>query len=174
MPVGDGGIGLHLICIKRAFPGFITLAALANRPGSSFDQFAARYYTGNEVRFRRMRYLTFFMAAMFFANNVAAAVRACVADLNTHEHIAISAPAAAGGGPLCPPSDDAGPCLTHYAQSYQSDEQKAWVGFTPAAPAALLGVFHVAFRAKPKRPFVASAPPIVGPPLTILFGNFRN
>ena len=174
MPVGDGGIGLHLICIKRAFPGFITLAALANRPGSSFDQFAATYYTGNEVRFRRMRYLTFFMAAMFFANNVVAAVRACVADLNTHEHIAISAPAAAGGGPLCPPSDDAGPCLTHYAQSYQSEEQKIWADFPPVAPAPVLSVLDVAFQANPKLLVMASAPPIVGPSLTILFGNFRN
>lgn len=126
------------------------------------------------MRFRWMRYLTLFLAAMFFANNVPAAVRACVADSKSHEHIAVSAPADAGGEALCPPSDDAGACLTHFAQSYQNDEQKFWADFPPVGPAPVLSLLHVAFRAKPKPLVMASAPPIVGPPLTILFGNFRN
>ena len=111
---------------------------------------------------------------MFFANNVAAAVRDCVADVKTDEHVAVSAPAAAGTESLCPPSDDAGPCLTHYAKSYQSGEQQFWAEFTKVAIAPVLGVLHIAYQAKPTLLVVASAPPIVGPPLTILFGNFRN
>ncbi|MGP1676864.1 MAG: hypothetical protein ACTS6J_06855 [Burkholderiales bacterium] len=121
-----------------------------------------------------MRYLTLFLAAMFFANNAAAAIRACVVDLAGHEHLVASVPAVAGNEDLCPPSDDAGPCLKHYAQSYQSDEQKLWADFPRVAPAPVVAVLHVPFQAKPKLVLLASAPPIVGPPLTILFGNFRN
>ena len=121
-----------------------------------------------------MRYLISFLAAMFFASNAAAAVRACIADVGTQEHVAISAPAAAGAETPCPPTDDAGPCLTHYAQSYQGDEQKFWANFPPVVLAPVFGVIHVAYQAKPRLLVMASAPPIVGPPLTILFGNFRN
>ena len=167
-------MGPHLICIKRAGSRFITLAAWFSRPGSGFDQFAATCYTGNDVRFRRMRYLTLFLAAMFFASSAAAAIGACIADLAGHEHMAGHAPDANAGEPLCPPSDDAGSCLTHYVQSYQSDEQKFWADFPPAVPAPVLGVLHVAFQEKPKLLVMAAAPPIVGPPLTILFGNFRS
>jgi hypothetical protein len=122
-----------------------------------------------------MRYLTLFLAAMFFANNAAAAIGACFADLAGSKHHAIKTQVAEGSKPLCPPSDDAGPCLTHYAQAYQIDAQPAWADFTPAAPAPVLGPLHASFQAKPKRlVLVASAAPIVGPPLTILFRNFRN
>ncbi|MDP2639964.1 MAG: hypothetical protein Q8Q16_04750, partial [Betaproteobacteria bacterium] len=150
-------MGLHLICIKRADSGFITLAASASRLGNGFDQFVKTYYIGNDVRFRRMRYLTIFLAAMFFANNVVAAVRACVADGKTQEHVAISAPVAAGGEPLCPPSDDAGPCLTHYVQSYQNDEQKFWADFPPVVIEPVLGVLQIAYQARPKLLVIASA-----------------
>lgn len=121
-----------------------------------------------------MRYLTFFMMAMFFANNAAAAIRACIADLAGQEHVAMSMPAVAGNEDLCPPSDAAGPCIKHYAQSHQSDEQKLWAGFSSVAPAPVLAVLRVSFQAKPKLVVLASAPPIVGPSLTILYRNFRN
>jgi len=131
-------------------------------------------YTGTDVRFRRTRYLILFVAAMFFASNVAAAVRACVVDLATQGHIAVSAPAAAPGESKCPPTDDAGPCLTHYAQSYQNDEQKFSLDVPSSALAPVLIVFHPFSRAKPEPDLRAAAPLFVGPPLTILFGNFRN
>jgi hypothetical protein len=163
-----------LICIKRDCAEFTNLAALLAAEAGGFQHFTAVCYLGNKVRFRRTRYLTLFFAAMFFANNVAAAVRACVVDLAAQQHVAISALAAAADESLCPPSDDAGPCLTHYAQSRQNDEQKFLASFPAAAFVPVLAVLQVPFPAKPKPVVVASAPPIVGPSLTILFGNYRN
>ena len=121
-----------------------------------------------------MRYLALFLAAMFFANNVAAAIRACIADAAMQEHAAAMVDAAAASHPLCPQQDESGPCLTHYAESYQGDEQKAWAGFPGVAPVPVVAALPAIVHAKPKDRFYASAPPVVGPPLTILFGNFRN
>lgn len=121
-----------------------------------------------------MRYLTLFLAAMFFASNAAAAVRACMADLAGQEHVAIRALDAEGDEHLCPQSEDAGRCLTHCTQSYKSDEQRFSADVHAVALAPALAVLHVSFQAQPKPVVVASAPPIVGPPLTILFRNFRN
>jgi hypothetical protein len=125
-----------------------------------------------------MRYLTLFLAAMFFASNAAAAIGACIADLAGQEQMAghglvahVGEPA---GKPLCPPTEDAGPCLTHYAQSYQSDEQKLWADVPAAALVPEITVLQGIFQAPPKLVVLASAPPIVGPSLTILFRNFRN
>lgn len=126
------------------------------------------------MRFRRMRYLALFLAAMLFANNAAAAIRACIADLAGQEHLALHTLAATGNDDLCPQSDDAGPCLKHYAQSYQDDEQLFWADFRQAAPAPVVAVLRVSFPAKPKLIVLASAAPIVGPSLTILYRNFRN
>jgi len=121
-----------------------------------------------------MRYLTFFLAAMFFASHAAAVVRACIADLAAQEHIAVRELGAEGYEHQCPQSDDADRCLTHCTQSYKNDEQKFSVDVPAFAFAPFLTVLHASFQAKPKAVVVASAPPIVGPPLTILFRNFRN
>ena len=121
-----------------------------------------------------MRYLTLFLAAMFFASNAAAAVRACIADLAGQEHVVAHALDTRAGEPLCLPSDDAGPCLKHYAQTYQNEEQNAWADFTPLALAPVLTLLHASFQAQPKAVVTLLTPPIVGPPLTILFRNFRN
>ncbi len=121
-----------------------------------------------------MRYLTFFLAAMFFASNAAAAVRACMADLAAQDHVAVRALDAEGDEHLCPQSDDAARCLTHCTQSYMSDEQKFSADFPVLALAPVLTVLHAAFQAQPKLVVVAAAPPIVGPPLTIRFRNFRD
>ena len=125
-----------------------------------------------------MRHLTLFLAAMFFASNAAAAIGACVAELAGHKQMAghaldarASEPASK---PLCPQPDDTGPCLTHYAQSYHGDEQKSWAAVSAAALVPELGVVKVAFHALPKPVVLASARPIVGPSLTILYRNFRN
>lgn len=121
-----------------------------------------------------MRYLTLFLAAMFFASNAAAAVRACIADLAGSGHVAAHALEAGAGEPLCPQSEDTGPCLKHYAQTYQNDEQKIWAGVSAAALAPVLTLLRVSIPPQPKLVLVAAAPPIVGPPLTILYRNFRN
>lgn len=116
-----------------------------------------------------MRYVAMFLAAMLFANNAVAAVRACVA-MPQHN----GAATAAGMDPACPQSDRTGPCLKHYAQNYQSDETRLWVAFPPLAFAPVNAVAQVSFQSPPQRLVLASASPIVGPPLTILFGNLRN
>jgi len=88
--------------------------------------------------------------------------------------MAVRALDAEGDEHLCPQSDDAARCLTHCTQSYKNDEQKFSADIPTIALAPFLTVLHVSFQAKPKVVVVALAPPIVGPPLTILFRNFRN
>jgi hypothetical protein len=121
-----------------------------------------------------MRYLIFILAAMFFASNAVAAVRACVADLAGQEHIAVLALDAEGDEHLCPQSDDAGRCLTHCTQSYKSDGQKVSAAAPAVALALFPAVFQSAFQTTPKVLVAAWAPPVVGLPLRILFLNFRN
>lgn len=163
-----------MICIKRVFTGIVSLTTLAKRQFGGFDLGAVTSYTGNDVRFRRMRHLTLFLAVMFFASNAVAAARACMADLAGQEHVAVRALDAEGDEHLCPQSDDAGRCLTHCTQSYKSDEQKFSADVPAVAPAPFLAVLSTSFQAQPKLVIVTSAPPIVGPALTILFRNFRN
>jgi len=119
-----------------------------------------------------------FLAAMLFASNAAAAIGACIAELSGQGQMAGHALAAGAGEPagkpLCPQSDDAGPCLTHYAQSYQSEQQKIWADVPAAAIVPERVVVHAPFQLPPKLAVLASAPPIAGPSLTILFRNFRN
>lgn len=124
-----------------------------------------------------MRLLNLFLAVMFFANNAVAAVRACSADHAMQGRAAISAPAGAADQAPCPQDDDAGPCLKHYAQAYESsqgNESCLWNGFSPLVFIPTLAVVHASIQASPKLVAVAAAPPRVGPPLTILFGNFRR
>ena len=125
-----------------------------------------------------MRYLTLIMAAMFFASNAVAAIGACIAELAGHEQMAGHALAAKAGESarksLCPQSDDAGACFTHYAQSYPGDEQKLWADVPAAALIPAHKLVHLEFQAPAKLVVLAAAPPIVGPSLTILFRNFRN
>jgi hypothetical protein len=121
-----------------------------------------------------MRFLIFLLASMFLASNAAAAVRACTVDLAGQGHVAVRALEAEGDEHPCPQSDQASRCLSHCTQSYSSDARQfpADAPFLVFAPAPAL--FHASIQAKPKLVVVALAPPIVGPPLTILFGNFRN
>jgi hypothetical protein len=130
------------------------------------------------VRFRRMRHLALFLAAMFFASNAAAAIGACIAELAGQQPMAGHALKAGAGEPAgkssCPQSDDTGPCLTHYVQSYQSDEQKIWADVSVAALVPERIGVHFPFQVPPKPVVMALAPPVVGPSLTILFRNFRN
>ncbi len=72
-----------------------------------FDLRAAACYSENEVRFRRMRYLTFLLAAMFFASNAIAAARAYIVQPTGQEHAAVRAHDAEGDAHPCQQSDDA-------------------------------------------------------------------
>ncbi len=121
-----------------------------------------------------MRYLIYFLAAMFIASNAAAAARACVVNLAGQEHAAVRALDAEGDEHLCPQSDDASRCLRHCTQSYKSDQQQFSADVPVFLSAPALAVFQAPIQAQSRLVVVALAPPIVGPPLTILFGNFRN
>ncbi len=121
-----------------------------------------------------MPYLTVFVAVMLFASSAAAAARACIVDLAGHEHIAVRALDAQGNEHLCPRSDDAVRCLTHCTQIYKGGVQQYSADASALVLAPVPAVFHAPIQAKPKRVVVVLAAPIVGPPLTILFGNFRN
>lgn len=90
------------------------------------------------------------------------------------DHAAIRSVDTGGGEPLCPKADSAANCLGHCIQSDTSDEQDLSPN-VPVAAAAPLLVLHRVWLPISLRPLViASARPIVGPRLTILFHNFRN
>ena len=135
---------------------------------------AQRCIAGKGVRFRRMRHLALFLAVLFFANNAAAGVLACVAGLAGQGRLAVHAVDGMAGAPACPESDESGPCLVHYAQSHQFDEQNTWAGVATTLFIPARNLPRLAVPAQPKPIVLASAPPLVGPPLTILYGNFRH
>lgn len=127
------------------------------------------------MQIRRMRYLTLFLMAMFFANNAAAAFRACAIDLAGQDQVAAHALEPRAGDTPCPESDESGPCLKHFVQSQQYDEQKTWAGVPAPVPLLAPKVLQLLITAQPRPVLImAVAPPVVGPPLTILYGNFRN
>jgi len=73
----------------------------------------------------------------------------------------------------CPSADDAGLCLTHCTQGFKSEQR-----VSPEVPAVFVAlplfIPYARVEARPTIPVVAFAPKVVGPPLTILFRNFRN
>jgi len=113
-------------------------------------------------------------AAIFFANNVAYAARAGLSALAEDEHALLGHFSTVAVDHECPSADDAGICLIHCTQGFKHSEQKAFAEIPGAPPAPRGFVFHAPFRAE-SAASVASLPPhFVGPPLTILFRNFRN
>ena len=121
----------------------------------------------------RVRYLLVFFVAMFLANNVAAAARACIVELTGQEHAVVQQADAGGDEHVCPVSEDAARCFTHCTQSFKNDQQKLATDVPGIAFASPLSLPRVWFRTEPRALVVAAAPPPVGPPLTILFGNLR-
>ncbi|MHB8666019.1 MAG: hypothetical protein ACYC7B_00670 [Burkholderiales bacterium] len=121
-----------------------------------------------------MPYLTVFVAVMFFASNAAASVRACVVSVTAQQHAAVPALDVEGHAHPCSQSDDAAGCLTHCVQYYKSGGQQLAADVPVPVPAPAPAVFHASVRANPTRVVVALAAPVVGPPPTLLFGNFRN
>jgi len=121
----------------------------------------------------RIRYLLFIFAAMFLANNAVASARACMVQLAAQEHTAIQVLDSGGDEHLCPEADSAANCLAHCTQSYKSDQQRYSFDAPAVAVAPPLSLHRAWFPIKPRRLVIAPAPPVVGPPLTILFGNLR-
>ena len=120
-----------------------------------------------------MRFVLVFFVAMFLANNVAAAARACISVLAGQEHAAMQQADAGGDEHLCPASDDAARCFTHCTQSVKNDQQNRSIDVSGIVLASPLSVPRIWFQAQPRAFVLAAAPPLVGTPLTILFGNFR-
>jgi len=110
---------------------------------------------------------------MLVANNATAAVRACAVDLASEQHFAIQA-----HGDLdkhvCPEADDASRCLPHCTQSAKSDDQNLPTDAPTLFVAPVQYLLPVSFRPESAAPVLVSAPPVVGPPLTILFRKLRN
>lgn len=126
------------------------------------------------MKLARIRYLVVFFAAMFLANNAVASSRACMVQMAAQEHTAIQALDASGDENLCPEADSAANCPTHCTQSYKSDQQNLSFDVHAIAIAPALWLHRVGLPVEPRRLVIASAPPVVGPPLTILFRNLRN
>jgi len=121
----------------------------------------------------RIRYSIVFFAAMFLANNAVASARACTVGPAAQEHTAIQVLDSSGDGHLCPDAGSADDSIAHCTQSYKSDIQN--LSFDTPAPAVAppLLLHRVGGPVGPRLLVLASGPPIVGPPLTILFGNLR-
>ena len=80
---------------------------------------------------------------------------------------------AGGDGHRCPASDDAARCFTHCTQSFQGDQQKLSTDVSGIVFAYPFSVPRVWLQAQPRVFVPTAAPPPVGPPLTVLFGNLR-
>jgi len=126
-----------------------------------------------EMKPRRLRWLLGLCAVMLVANNVTAAVRACTVILVGQEHFAGQALGAPDRHP-CPEADVATQCLPHCTQSAKSDDQNLPADAPTLFVAPVQDVLLVSFRPEPAAPVVVSAPPVVGPSLTILFRKLRN
>ena len=126
------------------------------------------------MKTRLVRCLLLVFAAVFFANNVAYAARAGLSALAEHEHALLGHSNAAAVAHECPSADDPGICLIHCTQGFKNSEQKVMqeIPGVPLAPGASLS--HPPFRVESAGPVAALLPHFVGPPLTILFRNFRN
>src|SRR3990172_65191 len=126
------------------------------------------------MRLGRMRYLLVFFAAMFLANNAVASARACMVQLAADEHTAIRILDSSDNENLCPEADNsAANCLAHCTQSYKSDQQNLFFDATAIVFAPPLSLHRAWIPIEPRPLVIASAPPVVGPSLTILFGNLR-
>ncbi|OGI67706.1 MAG: hypothetical protein A2W18_09640 [Candidatus Muproteobacteria bacterium RBG_16_60_9] len=126
------------------------------------------------MKLARIRYLLIVFAAIFLANNAVAAARACMVELATQAHSAIQTLDTSGDAHRCLDADRTANCLAHCTQSYKNDERKFSFDAPPFVIAPAPSPHRAWFRAEPRLLVIASAPPVVGPSLTILFGNFRK
>jgi hypothetical protein len=126
------------------------------------------------MRSKQIRFLITFVAAMFLANNVAAAARAYIEGLNGQDVVASQALNATGVGHSASVTDDETPCLAHCAQGYKHPEQKLATNATEGVSIPALFVSFPSLKIKPAASVIALPPQAAGPPLTILFHNLRN
>jgi len=124
------------------------------------------------MRFKRTRYLIAFFAAMFLANSVAAAAHVSFAPLVGEVPAAAGELAGVGGDNFMEPGTDS--CLDHCIQAYTHQDQHFATAVSPGIAAPVRFAAYRSTRAAPGNPVIARAPMILGPPLTILFRNFRN
>ena len=120
-----------------------------------------------------MRYLVIFFAALFLANNAVAAARAYAMVLATQEHFAIQALVADCDEHSCPAADSSANCIAQCTQSYKNDEQKVSFDIPAFSIAAPVPPHRLWLPAEPGTLVIAPVPPVLGPPLIILFGNLR-
>lgn len=122
----------------------------------------------------RLRYLLILFAVMFLGNGAAAGVRGCMVNLAAQEHAEMQIPGTSGDEQLCPEADSAANRAAHCMQSYKNADQKVSFDAPTFSIARPILPHRASAPARPAPVVMASAPPAVGPPLTILFGNRRN
>jgi hypothetical protein len=122
-----------------------------------------------------IRYWLCLLAALFVANSVAAAARACVVELGGHELTASEVRDAGGDEHACQAADDAARCFAHctQTQSVSNDAQRISSDASGFVPLLLVGLAHVRFQTEARLVATAPAAPVAGPPLTILFRRLR-
>lgn len=125
-----------------------------------------------KMKLTRIRHLLIVVVAVLLANNIAAASTARVVQPVMPAHAGTEA-FDAGGGQPCVDADSTANCWAYCPQSYKIDEPAVSFNATPSTIAPVPPAYCAGFRPKPRRLVIVSAPPVVGPSLTILFGNFR-
>ena len=121
----------------------------------------------------RIRYLITFVAAMFLANNVAAAVRVPVAGPQGQDMAASQKPGATGIKHVEFVADDEAACFKHCVQAYKNPGQKFATTGSKVVFTSLRSIPYRSAGIKRTTTAVALAPQAIGPPLIILFGNLR-
>jgi len=124
------------------------------------------------MRSKKIRYLITFLAAMFVANNVAAAASACIAAVKGQNSVAVQILESvkhAEQGPV-----DGESCLTHCAQGEVIQQPDFAAAVYSAVSLPPPSYERIALENKPVAAVLSLAPPVIGPPFTILFHNFRN
>lgn len=121
----------------------------------------------------RIRYLITFVAAMFLANNVAAAVRVSIAGPQGQDMAAAQKPGATGIGHVEFVADDEAVCFRHCAQAHKKPEQEFATNGSKVVFISLRFVPYRSVGIKRTTTAVALAPQAIGPPLIVLFGNLR-
>ena len=135
----------------------------------------ASAYVGMLIKMKltRIRYLLIVFAAIFVASNAVAAGSVDIVEQVAPYYTGTQSFEARGGQP-CLDTDGIANCWEYCAQSYQSDEPTVSFNANPSITVPAPSPHRVGFRAEPRRFVIVSAPPVVGPSLTILFGNLRD
>jgi len=113
-------------------------------------------------------------AALLLASTVLVAGLASAMPWTQQGNGAVRSLDPGGGELLCVPPAGAGNCPGHCVQGIKWGEQDVALGTAVATVAARAVPPRMCVPVGPGRLVVASAPPVVGPRLTILFHNLRN